>query len=69
MPNLIAEGFLNLNLDVHDLIGLGNRVPYKAEVCISQPKFKEDKRFPNHGAAEGSLKLKAHIELDKAKDP
>mgnify|MGYP005666240695 FL=1 len=45
MPNLIAEGFINL--DIHDLIGfvLGGEVPYKAEVRISQPSFKEDKRF------------------------
>jgi len=69
MPNLIAEGFINLNLDIHDLIGfvLGGEVPYKAEVRISQPSFKEDKRFPNHGIAEGSLEFKAEIKVDKAK--
>lgn len=69
MPNLTAEGFLNLNLDVHDLIGLRPEaeVPYKAEVHITQPSFKEDKRFPNHGIAEGSLEFEAYIKIDKAK--
>jgi len=69
MPNLTAEGFLNLNLDVHDLIGLRpeSEAPYRAEIRISQPNFKEDKGFPNHGIAEGSLEFEAYIKVDKAK--
>ncbi len=69
MPNLIAEGFFNLNLDVHDLIGFGSggKGPYKAEVRMSQPNFKEDRKLPNHGIAEGSLEFEADIKVDKAK--
>ncbi len=69
MPNLMAEGFLNFNLDAHDLIGLRpeSEVSYKAEIRISQPNFKEDKGFPNHGIAEGSLEFEAYIKVDKAK--
>ncbi len=69
MPNLIAEGFLNLNVDVHNCIGLRaeGKDFYRAEVRISQPTFKEDERFPNHGIAEGSLEFEAYIEVDKAK--
>ncbi len=69
MPNLMVEGFLDLNFDVHDLIGLRleGEDSYKAEVHISRPLFKEDKRFPNHGIAEGSLEFKAYIKVSKAK--
>lgn len=69
MPNLMAEGFLNLDVDIHNLVGLipEGEVPYKAKVRITQPSFKEDKRFPDHGIAEGSLEFEAYIKIEKAK--
>ncbi|MCU4140482.1 MAG: hypothetical protein MW690_000167 [Methanophagales archaeon] len=66
--NSRADFFVLILMCMH-LIGLRpeSEAPYRAKIHISEPNFKEDKGFPNHGIAEGSLEFEAYIKVDKAK--
>lgn len=75
-PELVSEGFLNINYDRSRLAELafasGRRrvegeipYPYMAKLRVSDPEFTESETVPNQGTAKGSFELDAHITFDR----
>jgi hypothetical protein len=70
-PELLSEGFLNLEFNISSLMRqrffpqIIDEAPYIARIHISQPKFTEGKDMMNWSIAEGTFDFEAEVKLDK----